>query len=507
MKPRVAAAPDWLIRARDDFRAARFTSAAEKLDLAVGSQRVVTPEAFLLRARIALKSDPAAALAYLTRHRAAFHASRDRASATMLRGAAYARLGDFTSSNAAFRDASATLGANDPLQLEIAYRRAFALWMARKLDAAERTLAPVEEHATGDLAIEARQLHGLILGSRGNIAAQGAILLEMLTALRAPGVRVLDRGIIASQFASLACELPSPALRDAANAEVAMVPWTPDMAETQFDALRELAWCDALQGDHFNAFRRLKAAAAVAPTAAWRTLSLCDRAYLADAFGERRWAAQELRDATELAETVIWHSTRGEERFALSLLAELYAPRDPSLALTYVARYQDTAGGVARVLSSHDDRRVDAMEAYSAGIVRRALGETAEALRLIRSAWDIYDAIGYDWRAGRAALALAELTGVDAWRTKAAEKLRPYGRSWLVAPNQPNLADVPEISRLTGAQRTVLDLIVQGKPTAEIAAELGRSEFTIRNHIKSIFKTIGVNTRPALIARITGTAR
>ncbi len=507
MKPQIAAAPDWLTHAQADFQAARFGSSAESIDHAADSGCAVPPEAFLLRARIALKTDPATALAYLTRHRSAFRAGRDRASATMLRGAAYARIGDFRSANASFRDASSTISAADPLQIEISYRRAGALWMARKLDAAERMLAPVEARATGDLAIEARMLRGLILSSKGNIPAQGAILLETLPALRAPGVSMLDRGLIASQLASLACELPSPALRDAARAEASAVAWTPDIAEYHFDTLRELAWCDALQGDHFNAFRRLKAAAAIAPTAAWRTLSLCDRAYLADAFGERRWAAQELRDAAELAATVDWHATRGEERFALSLLAELYSPRDPSLALTYVARYQDTAGGVARILSSHDDRRVDAMEDYSAGVVRRALGETAEAVRLIRRAWDVYDTIGYDWRAGRAALVLADLTGMETWRAKAALKLRPYGRSWLVKSPRATSDDPPELARLTGAQRTVLDLIVQGKSTSEIAGDLGRSEFTIRNHIKAVFKAVGVNTRAALVARVAGTAR
>ncbi|MBD5657068.1 MAG: helix-turn-helix transcriptional regulator [Candidatus Eremiobacteraeota bacterium] len=64
-----------------------------------------------------------------------------------------------------------------------------------------------------------------------------------------------------------------------------------------------------------------------------------------------------------------------------------------------------------------------------------------------------------------------------------------------------------ELATLTKAQRAVYDLLVRGRSTSEIAAELGRSEFTVRNHIKVIFKAFRVNSRPALLARVSGTDR
>jgi DNA-binding CsgD family transcriptional regulator len=57
---------------------------------------------------------------------------------------------------------------------------------------------------------------------------------------------------------------------------------------------------------------------------------------------------------------------------------------------------------------------------------------------------------------------------------------------------------------LTPAQRAVFDLLMQGRKTAEIARVLGRSTYTVRNHVKAIFKIFGVSSRPALIVRALG---
>ncbi len=59
----------------------------------------------------------------------------------------------------------------------------------------------------------------------------------------------------------------------------------------------------------------------------------------------------------------------------------------------------------------------------------------------------------------------------------------------------------PQLDRLTPAQRAVFDLLMDGRGTAQIAKELGRSTFTVRNHIKAIFKVFGVTSRPELIVR------
>jgi DNA-binding NarL/FixJ family response regulator len=507
------AAPDRSQPSLDDLRQAtrraEFSDTARALDEML-AKRSPSAEGALLRARIALRlRKPAEALEFVTRHGGLFSNAAACGEAVLIAGAAYARLGDERAASAQFKRAAAFVPEHEPLRATLLYERALAAWIARKLDAAEKLLAELARlDPAGDTLIEARVLQSVVAASRENLTEQGALLLDALHLVHAQSnPPVLHWAVIASQIAYLAREMPSRALRDAAFAELTRVPWTSDLADYRFTMLRAVGWRSALEGDYFNAFRRLKDARAVAPTDAWRVMSSCDRAYFATVLGERRWAEQELSDAHELAASVPWVTLDGEERFALSVLAELFAPRDPALALSYVAKYKDAGSRFARTLASHDDRRVGAMESYSFGIVQKALGETEEAVRLLRDAWKVYDRIGYDWRAGRAALVLAGITGDDAWKERAARKLQGYERSWLAGAKGASAFPVPpQAVALTPARRAVYEQLLRGLSTAQIAAEQQRSEFTIRNHVKAIFKAFGVTSRPALIARAIGTS-
>ncbi len=492
------------------FRHADLTGIATLVDaaLAINPARVGA-RALLLRARADLRRAPADAIALLTKYAKQFTRARDRAEAALREGAAFARLGDAAAAAAKFKRASELAPGDKAFANDIAMQRAGAAWIARKLDVAERLAVSVieSEDADLDVALDARVILGASYAARGQIAQQGAVLLEAREiARRAPGAGIWQRAVIASSIGVLARELPSPALRDAAYADVREIPWTSDIAHYHFIMLRGVAWRYALEGDAFNAFRHLKRAGEVAPSDGWRVMSSCDRAYLADAIGEPRWAEQELSDAQELATRVAWPTLEGEERFALSLLAERFAVRDPALALTYVARYREAGKRFALTLASNDDRRVDAMESFSFGVVQAALGETAEATRLLKRSYKIYDAIGYDWRSARAALELAALTNDATWKDRAREKLAAYPQSWL-SRDPTRVATRPEpaeVALLTPAQRAVYDLLLLGRATSEIAVEQGRSEFTIRNHIKAILKAFNVNSRGALLARASG---
>src|SRR5271156_3589640 len=448
---------------REAYRLARFSDAAGQLDAAEAELRPSFPaDAALLRARIYLLPgtpmyDPAAALGYLSERVGRFSSKAARAEAALLEGAALVRLNDQRAAAASFKTVGTLVTRGDPLELELAYWRALSLWIARKLDAAERAALELAERVEGKLVPYVQVLRGFIAASRGDVMTQGAIMLEALREVRgSQSAETIMWALIASQIAFLARDLPSTALRDAAYAEIDAVPWTPDLDQFRFAMLQAIGWRYALEGDYFNAFRRLKESSAAAPSDAWRTLALCDRAYLATCLGERRWAEQELSDARELAARVEWNALDGEERFALSMLAELCAPHDPALALSYVARYKAVGKRYALHLVARGDRRVDAFEAYAFGIVQMALGNRSEAARLLREAWNVYAAIGYDWQAGRTARALGDLTGDAIWRKRAAEKLVAYPRSWLVTPpGATPQADPPEAEKLTPAQRAV----------------------------------------------------
>ena len=70
-------------------------------------------------------------------------------------------------------------------------------------------------------------------------------------------------------------------------------------------------------------------------------------------------------------------------------------------------------------------------------------------------------------------------------------------------------APTKEITQLTAREKEVLSLACQGEDDATIAATLGMSRTTVRNHIGRIYAKIGVNKRGAAIvwARERGLAK
>lgn len=57
---------------------------------------------------------------------------------------------------------------------------------------------------------------------------------------------------------------------------------------------------------------------------------------------------------------------------------------------------------------------------------------------------------------------------------------------------------------LTPLEEHVLDLLAVGLAVPEIAAQLSRSRHTVHDHVKSLHRKIGVNSRAELVARATG---
>ena len=460
----------------------------------------------MLSARVEMRrGNPSNALAVLTTH--VRSPNREvKGELTLLKATAFARLGDTASARAQFRAAENLVRPEDPLYGELVYQTAASEWMERRLDRAQKALARLPESLDADIDLHVRILRGAIASASENLPAQGAVLLDALRRHREstdPDVYLF--GMLVTQIAALAVELPGAELRDAAIAHVDRVPWTGDIADLHFHAVRAIAWRHALEGDEFNAFRRLKEALSSAKSEAWRVAALTDRAYLAAALGERRWAAQELRDAHELASTIDWNAIGGEEKLALPVLADLFAARDPAVAIAYVTTFKSVDKNFPRILSSRRDRRVEALEAYSLGKVQLALGEREEAARLLTQAWSIYDKLGIQWRAARASLALAGVDENAKWRERAEAALQAYPRSWLARGGAaaPAASAPVQAEKLTPAQRAVLDLLLEGRGTEDIARVQGRSTFTVRNHIKAIFKAFGVTSRSALIVKVT----
>lgn len=60
------------------------------------------------------------------------------------------------------------------------------------------------------------------------------------------------------------------------------------------------------------------------------------------------------------------------------------------------------------------------------------------------------------------------------------------------------------IEHLTQRQQDVLGELIQGKASKEIARALGVAEGTVKIHLAAIYRVLGVNSRAAAIARLSG---
>jgi PAS domain S-box-containing protein len=69
----------------------------------------------------------------------------------------------------------------------------------------------------------------------------------------------------------------------------------------------------------------------------------------------------------------------------------------------------------------------------------------------------------------------------------------------------PVLADIPELANLTSREWQTLSLFATGGRVAAIAAELGLSQSTVRNHLSSIFGKLDVTSQAELFARLRPT--
>jgi DNA-binding CsgD family transcriptional regulator len=56
------------------------------------------------------------------------------------------------------------------------------------------------------------------------------------------------------------------------------------------------------------------------------------------------------------------------------------------------------------------------------------------------------------------------------------------------------------VPSLTGRQRTVLEMLAEGKQARRIATELQLSEMTVRNHIRAILRELGCNSQLSAVA-------
>lgn len=488
----------WRDDFEDAFHQARFRDAADTY-----RERASKTEAAhlaLMAARAAIHSDPPAALAILLGLRLTPAQRHELVERDALLAEAFARTHDFDSADARLDSALRVAKSSGDCDLIafVGYHFVRRYLLQEQTAAAREALSLARRGTSERSRIYALYAETLVLPYEERIREQGAALVELLRSLNPNVTEYMDlRAWGTHTLAVLARELPIAGAVAEIERQLTGLTWTPDFAVNRFQALKALGWAKAMQGDYFNAFRHLKQASAAALTDSWKVVAACDRAYLARCLGEHRWSRAELDEAELLAGGVDWQQTQGEERMGLLLLAELFSAVDTSSAAMYLARYRQL-GEIPSPLSFRHDARLDGFAKFSTGVVELALGDRKRGLDELRGALEIFDRFGYDFRAARCLLAQYAAGGRRELLDRAEERLRSYPQSWLGVEVRQIRART-EIA-LPPMQQRVFDELCKGKSNAEIAETLGRSPFTVSNHIKELFKAFGVGSRSALVA-------
>lgn len=498
VKKKAAVERGWRNEFDSAFDEGRFRDAAAIYARSAGPSE--KPETVILGARTHMRFDPPAVLRLLLPMNLPASKAHERVERDLLLAEAFSRTRDFTSADArlaAALEAAEKLG-DDELLTMVGYRMVRRYLIAEEPREARRALSLARKGRTRKSRVYALYAETMILPFEERVVDQAELLIELLQTLDPNSHEFVDlRAWGTHTLAVLARELYLPRAIPEIDRQLNGLPWPADFAPNLFQALKALGWAKALQGDYFNAFRHLKQASDVTDTTAWKVVAACDRSYLARCFGEHRWSRVELDEAEQLAARVDWHSTLAEERIGLLLMAELFGTLDTARSAMYLAKYRELGDIKSPLYYCHDARR-DAYARYSTGIVELALGEKKRGLAELREARKVFDRFGYDFRAAACLVAEFESTGNRDLLPVIEEKLRNYRQSWLVTEVR-TAGERPEVP-LPPMQRKVFEEVCQGKSTAEIARSLGRSEYTVSNHIKAIFKTFDVRSRSALLA-------
>jgi DNA-binding CsgD family transcriptional regulator/tetratricopeptide (TPR) repeat protein len=393
--------------------------------------------------------------------------------------------------------------SNKELKMDAVFYKSLVAWMQfehRESEtlASELLKGDPNDHARGHILLS------WIAIRRHDVQTQVIELtaaLDVLDKAKEPDEHYRAKALMT--LALLCRELPLPEQTLRVRQTYDKMEWTTGTVLPHFQTTRFLGWVEALQGNEVGAFGLFRTAMSLAPSDAWRVLCLTDRAYLARNTGEQSFATDLLHDAHGLAKKVAWHDTADEERSALIVLAELFADVDPAVSQQYLAQFRSLTASVLPGLSYGTDPRVRAFANYSSGMALMRFGERAEAVRLLSEAWEIFHAFGYGWREALCAFALHEATSEIDWLNKARHAIAPWPRSW-IARDIATAGQKRERSAPSTAQRRVLELLLEGKSNAAIAKALGRSPYTVRNHISQLFKNFRVTNRTQLASLFSG---
>jgi len=416
------------------FRSARFQACISNLN------GVETGVSALLRSRTLLRlGKPVDARSALRDME--WCSNREQGEASLLLAVAHSRLGDAQAAQQCFRDAHVfSISSLDvALEAEVEYYEglsAFALG-----DLSESRFAclrgfeivktpPQWTKSNGIIPVEhvisrTEELFAIIHASEGEYRkGLGYTRAALATLDRCKIGDVFQEAFALKNLTVTAREFDIDEDARLLGQRVPALAWTSDLSRVEFAAVEALGWCSALRGDHVGALRLFRRAAAVASTEPERVIVGVDRALIARAYGHTAMVTEEIEHALGIANAFNWDFAGGDSRYALLTLAQVAAPIEVALARKSLNRYNGIRTAMDATFAARIEPRIRAEEAYTHGLVLRAEGRIDASTERLRSAFETWNRIGYEWRAGRAALELAEMNAGDMFRLAVHRELR-----------------------------------------------------------------------------------
>jgi DNA-binding NarL/FixJ family response regulator len=198
--------------------------------------------------------------------------------------------------------------------------------------------------------------------------------------------------------------------------------------------------------------------------------------------------------AQKLLALIDWPSIVTDDLTALPLAAQVAAEFG---VLEDAKHYCEMAaarrGSITSRLAMSHDSRYDAL-LLEATALAYADEDRKRSIEAAVDAYETYKRIGFAWRAARMAILLYQMTRVEGWKSKATRHLSGF-------PEGPFHRLLERPRALTKRQEDVLRLVRLGFDDYQIAKELDISYKTVRIHLGRLFKSYGVKSRSALMAK------
>lgn len=357
----------------------------------------------------------------------------DRGEVAMLLGVAHSRLGDRSLATDAFRDAFvySVSSLDFALEAEVDFFKALMSFRDGAHEEAQATCARglasahLVDSAVGagahvpisHVVSRLQELLGLVATAQGRYRDSLLLARAALQTLdRCATPDLYQTAFALRNWAIVACEFDVAADCEQLAGRVAAFEWTDDISRVQFATLDVLGWSAALHGDIVGALRLFRRAADIASTQPEHIYIAVHRAVIAKEFGHKAMALEEIDYAFKIADQYDWRKAPDDYHLSLLLLSQAAASLAPARARHTLDRYAGIRNSMDASFTSRSEPRFRAEEAYTQGLILRAEHNVLTATERFRVAFEIWKQIGFDWRAARAAVELAELNAGEVFR-------------------------------------------------------------------------------------------